>query len=97
MPLPVKIQSEGPTLKIDRRLLFYSVGDVKMGEEHFMWHIIYVLVCVLVGYLGRDTQIGFWGFFFLSILFTPLIGVFILAVSAPRRLREKGMNKETSF
>ena len=40
--------------------------------------------CV-AGFLGRKRRIGFWGFFFSSILFTPVIGLLYLYFAMPRR------------
>lgn len=46
----------------------------------------YVILAIIVGLLGRDKQIGFWGFFLLSLLITPLVtGVFML-INRPRRV-----------
>ncbi|MBF0138403.1 MAG: hypothetical protein H7833_00845 [Magnetococcus sp. DMHC-1] len=33
---------------------------------------------LLIGYLGRKKKMGFWGYFFGSILLTPIIGVILL-------------------
>jgi hypothetical protein len=46
---------------------------------------IYVALCLLVGWLGRDRAIGFAGFLVLSLLLNPLIALLLLVVSAPRR------------
>ena len=46
--------------------------------------LAYLVLCLIVGYLGRNRAIGFWGFFILSILLTPLVGGIVLAVAAPR-------------
>lgn len=35
--------------------------------------VIYLGLCVLVGWKGRYTQLGFWGTTFLSLLLTPVI------------------------
>lgn len=43
--------------------------------------IILALVSALVGYLGRDRKFGFWGYFFCSALFTPIIGLVIVFAS----------------
>ena len=43
----------------------------------------YVALAVLAGFLGRRRLIGFWGFFFLSLMVTPLVTLFFLFVSAP--------------
>ncbi|CAM2008904.1 hypothetical protein [Acanthopleuribacter pedis] len=46
--------------------------------------LAYAILCVIVGMLGNRTQIGFWGFFFLSFLFTPFVGLVLVMVGRPR-------------
>jgi hypothetical protein len=48
---------------------------------------ILVSLCLFIGFLGRYRKLGFWGYFFASLLLTPLIGVLLLLVSAPKRDR----------
>lgn len=45
----------------------------------------YLLLCLVAGFAGRKRRIGFWGFFFSSILFTPFISLLFLFLAAPRR------------
>jgi hypothetical protein len=51
--------------------------------------IVYIVLCLVVGFLGRRRRIGFWGFVFLSVMLTPLTtGLFIFfAAPAPRPRR----------
>ncbi|MGJ4906126.1 hypothetical protein ACQR10_07515 [Bradyrhizobium sp. HKCCYLRH2060] len=35
--------------------------------------IIYVLLCLLSGYFGRDSRMGFWGCVFLSAILSPVL------------------------
>lgn len=44
----------------------------------------YVGVCALIGVLGRGRKMGAWGYFFGSILLTPIIGMLLLSVSDSR-------------
>jgi len=46
---------------------------------------LYLALCLMAGFLGRKRRIGFWGFFFSSILFTPLIGLLYIYFATPRR------------
>ena len=41
---------------------------------------------VLVGFLGRHRRIGFLGFFLVSLLITPLLGLLVLILSADGRV-----------
>lgn len=48
--------------------------------------VIYLALAALVGYIGKDRKFGFWGYFFCSILFTPLVGLVIAFASNKRVL-----------
>jgi hypothetical protein len=47
--------------------------------------LVYVALCALVGYLGRERAAGFSGYFVLSILLTPLVMALVLLVGAQRK------------
>ena len=40
--------------------------------------ILYVAFCWLMGFLGRNAKFGFWGNFWVNIVFTPIIGIIVL-------------------
>ena len=46
---------------------------------------LYLALCFVAGVLGRNRRIGFWGFFFSSIIFTPIISLLFMYFSTPRR------------
>ncbi|MFZ4406143.1 MAG: hypothetical protein ACOYOH_02325 [Paracraurococcus sp.] len=46
--------------------------------------ILYVSVAALVGFIGRRRKFGAWGYFFGSILLTPIIGVLLIMASDRR-------------
>jgi ABC-type molybdate transport system permease subunit len=48
----------------------------------------YVILSLIVGLLGRNKQIGFWGFFLLSLVVTPVVVGFFMLVTRTRRPRE---------
>jgi len=48
--------------------------------------IAYLALCLVPAVIGRHRRIGFWGFFFCSILFTPLISLLFLYFAMPQRL-----------
>jgi hypothetical protein len=48
--------------------------------------IFYVLASLLVGFLGRRREVGFSGFFVLSLLLTPFVMAIVLLVATPRRI-----------
>jgi hypothetical protein len=48
--------------------------------------VVYVALCFLVAFLGRNRKWGYWGYLWSSVLFTPLFGVlFVLAADPPPR------------
>lgn len=53
-----------------------------MGLE---FAVAYALLCFLAGVLGRNRRIGFWGYFFCSFFFTPIVSLMFLYFAAPRK------------
>lgn len=51
--------------------------------------IAYVILAVIIGLIGRNKQIGFWGFFLLSLLITPVIPAIFMLIGRPRRARAR--------
>ncbi len=51
---------------------------------HLVLVIAYVGVAVILGVIGRNRKLGGWGYFFGSILLTPVIGLLLLLASDPR-------------
>jgi len=47
-------------------------------------YVLYFALCLALAVMGRNRKFGFWGYLFASILFTPLIGAFIVLASDPR-------------
>lgn len=42
--------------------------------------LLFLLTSAFVGYLGRNSRLGFWGVLLLSVVFTPLVVFIILAL-----------------
>jgi len=40
-----------------------------------------LLLSIVVGVLGRNRKFGFWGYFFASLLLTPVIGLVLVLAS----------------
>jgi len=51
--------------------------------------VYYVIASLIIGFLGYNRKLGFWGYFFGAILFTPFIGIILLLASDKRSYREK--------
>ncbi|HEX2999323.1 MAG TPA: hypothetical protein VHR86_03710 [Armatimonadota bacterium] len=47
--------------------------------------LIYLGIACLIGFCGRDYRFGFWGYFFASLLFSPVIGALLVLSALPRR------------
>lgn len=50
--------------------------------------IIYLFLCMVAGYIGRNKRLGYWGFFFCSILFTPIISLLFMYFTMPAKRDE---------
>ncbi|MDA8018162.1 MAG: hypothetical protein MPN21_12010 [Thermoanaerobaculia bacterium] len=46
--------------------------------------VVYALASLFVGFLGRKRAMGFLGFLVLSLVATPMAGLVILLLTAPR-------------
>jgi len=47
---------------------------------------LYLALSLVAAIAGRKRRIGFWGFFFCSILFTPVISLLFMYFAAPRKV-----------
>ncbi len=54
-----------------------------------MISIVYFLACLLIGLMGVNRKLGFWGYFFGSILLTPIIGLILIFASDKRNPSKK--------
>jgi uncharacterized membrane protein len=45
--------------------------------------LLAVLTAMFIGFCGRNYRFGFWGYFFVSILLTPIIGALMLIAAIP--------------
>jgi len=46
--------------------------------------VIYLALCAVVALLGKNRKFGSWGYFFCSLIFTPVIGL-LLVIGSDRR------------
>jgi len=46
--------------------------------------LIMVALSIVIGFLGRKRRFGFWGYFFLSMLLTPVVGLLTLIAAIPK-------------
>jgi Na+/melibiose symporter-like transporter len=47
----------------------------------------YVILALIVALLGRNKQVGFWGFLILSLVMTPVLTGFFLIITRDRKVR----------
>ena len=43
--------------------------------------IIWVLLGIVVAFMGRNRKFGFWGYLLCSVLLSPLIGILLVLAS----------------
>lgn len=46
---------------------------------------ICIFISFIIGYLGRNRKMGFWGYFFATFLLTPFVGALLLVVSDKKK------------
>jgi len=49
--------------------------------------IAYVILALIVALLGRNKQVGFWGFLVLALILTPFLTGFFLIITRDRKVR----------
>lgn len=47
---------------------------------------IMIILSAIVALMGMNRKFGFWGYFFASMLLSPLIGLFLVLASDRRRI-----------
>lgn len=55
--------------------------------------LVYAILVLLIAYFGRNRKFGFWGFLFLSLFLTPIVG-FISYLSSCEKINIVVTNKE---
>lgn len=53
-----------------------------------MFWVAYFLLCIIAGYLGKETRLGFWGVSLSGLFLTPLISLlFVVLFGRPKEVR----------
>lgn len=47
--------------------------------------LVYLFLCYLIAFFGRNRKFGFWVYFILSFVLTPVIG-FIITLASDKRV-----------
>ena len=50
-----------------------------------MIYITILLLSFVVGLLGKNRKFGFWGYFFASLLLTPILGLILVLASDKKK------------
>jgi len=45
--------------------------------------IAWVFLAAVIGFFGRNRRFRFWGYFFASVLLTPIVGILLLLAAIP--------------
>jgi hypothetical protein len=45
--------------------------------------LLYIISALIIAWFGRNYRFGFWGYFFASLFFTPMVGAIIVIASIP--------------
>jgi hypothetical protein len=54
---------------------------------------VWLILSIILAFFGRRLRFGFWGYFFASILFTPVIGLLMLIAAVPTRPARQAMKR----
>lgn len=61
-----------------------------MGNVSIYFWGTYIMLSALFGILGKNTKLGFWGVFLMSVFLTPAIGMMVLLTAKPKK---KGLKR----
>ena len=48
--------------------------------------ILYIIFCLVIGLIGMNRKFGFWGYFFGSVILTPVVGIILIFASDARKV-----------
>ena len=60
-----------------------------------MWIFAWIILSVIVAFLGKDRSCGFLGALLLSLLFSPIIGILIVIASKRKKTQGSSMKINT--
>jgi hypothetical protein len=49
-----------------------------------VYAILYLLLCIIAGYLGKESRLGFWGVAVVGVLLTPIVALFFVILFGRR-------------
>lgn len=45
---------------------------------------LYIVLCIIIAWIGSNRKLGSWGYFFCSLALTPFVGIIVLLASDKR-------------
>ena len=55
--------------------------------------VLYFFLCIVIGFLGNKTTIGFWMCFIIAIFFTPIAPLIYILIVQSGSSKNKTLNK----
>jgi len=49
----------------------------------------YLMLSIVFGFIGKNTKLGFWGVFLISVFLTPAIGMIVVLTTKPKGQMKK--------
>ena len=49
----------------------------------------YLMLSIVFGLIGKNTKLGFWGVFLISVFLTPAIGMIVVLTAKPKGQKKK--------
>jgi len=60
-----------------------------MGNISIYFWGTYIVLSIVFGLIGKNTKLGFWGVFLISIFLTPAIGMLTVLTAKPKKSNKK--------
>jgi hypothetical protein len=57
---------------------------------------IYILACILVGFVGSRRSMGFFAAFLFSVLFSPIVMILVLQLTQPRDRERRNRSRPST-
>jgi len=55
---------------------------------HYLVLVVWLVCSLIIALCGTKYRFGFWGYFFASVLLTPVVGFLLLMAAIPPRERK---------
>ena len=55
-----------------------------MGNISLYFWGTYIMLSIIFGIIGKQTKLGFWGTFLISLFLTPAVGMLVIISAKPK-------------